>query len=162
MKIISLTLSLIIVALLAQSAGAQKQYKTYSNARFEYSISYPSDLLKPQGEADNNDGQVFKSADGTTEMRVYGSYNMLNQTLQQIYDDAINEIGATNVSYKLLRSKFFVVSGKKNDKIYYRKTVQDGDKLLTFSIEYDATNKSVYDGVTAKIANSFKSQKAAR
>ena len=157
MKIISLILGLTIVALFAQPAAAQKQYKTYSNVRFEYSVTYPSDLLKPQGEPDNGDGQVFKSDDGTAEMRVYGGYNALNQTLKQIYQDAINDLGATNVSYKLLQTNFFVVSGKKNERVYYRKTVRSGDRMLTFSIEYDVVGKSVYDAVTAKIANSLKS-----
>ncbi len=162
MKKFSLTLFLIIVALFAQSAAAQKQYKTYTNVRFEYSVSYPSDLLKPQGEADNGDGQVFKSDDGTTEMRVYGGYNALNQTMKQIYQDAINDVGAANVTYKILQANLFVVSGKNNDKIYYRKTVRSGDRLLTFSIEYDAANKPIDDAVTAKIANSLKSRKSAK
>ena len=39
-------------------ATPQNNYKTYANARFKYSISYPADLLIPQGEAENGDGQA--------------------------------------------------------------------------------------------------------
>src|ERR1051326_7562559 len=35
-------------------------YRTYANARFNYSISYPSCLLIPQGESRNSDGQIFQ------------------------------------------------------------------------------------------------------
>jgi hypothetical protein len=144
----------VLVGVLAQTAPAQKTYKTYSNARFAYSISYPSDLLKPQGEAENGDGQIFLAKDGA-EMRVYGSNNVLEQTLKDVYQEALNDLGK-GVTYKLLRRDYFVVSGKKDGKIYYRKTIKRDDQFLTFTIEYDAGDKAVYDKVTTKIVASFK------
>src|SRR5262249_52024686 len=74
----------IVIAIAAvQIVFAQNTYKTYANARFKYSISYPADLLVPQGEAENGDGQIFheKSA-SSVEMRVYGGNNALNETLR--------------------------------------------------------------------------------
>src|SRR5256714_15334892 len=50
----------------------QNNYKTYANARFKYSISYPADLLIPQGEAENGDGQGFREKSGSGERRGYG------------------------------------------------------------------------------------------
>ena len=43
----------------------QDNYKTYVNARFKYSISYPADVLIPQGEAENGDGQIFREKYGS-------------------------------------------------------------------------------------------------
>ena len=43
--------------------------------RFGYLISYPSDLLIPQGEADNGDGQKFLAKDETRENIRDGSIN---------------------------------------------------------------------------------------
>ena len=40
-------------ALTSANAFAQGGYKTYSNARFGYSVSYPANILIPQGESDN-------------------------------------------------------------------------------------------------------------
>ena len=34
-------------------------YRTYHNARFDFTVSYPADLLIPQGETQNSDGQRF-------------------------------------------------------------------------------------------------------
>src|SRR5574341_695767 len=50
--------------LLVSKVSAQTGYRTYHNARFNYSISYPFKVLIPQGEAVNGDGQKFLSQDG--------------------------------------------------------------------------------------------------
>src|SRR6266540_3897514 len=69
-------------------ATPQNHYKTYANARFKYSISYPADLLIPQGEAENGDGQVFKEkSPSSVEMRVYGGYNVLKETLRSRFTE---------------------------------------------------------------------------
>jgi hypothetical protein len=65
---------------------AQNNYRTYHNARFDYSISYPANILVPQGEAENGDGQKFLSGNGRAEMLVYGSHNSLDQSLRQVYE----------------------------------------------------------------------------
>ena len=130
-------------------------YKTYANARFKYSISDPADLLVPQGEADNGDGQVFKEkGNSSVEMRVYGGYNALNETLRSRYEKLIREWG--NVSYKVIRKDWFVVSAMVSGKIRYQKTILRGDTFKTFEIEYDAVRGSTYNEVTDRISKSFK------
>ena len=134
----------------------QNNYQTYANARFKYSISYPADLLVPQGEADNGDGQVFKEkGNSSVEMRVYGGYNALNETLAGRYEKLIREWG-NGVSYKVLRKDWFVVSAMVSGKIHYQKTMLRGDTFKTFEIEYDAVRGSTYNEVTDRISKSFK------
>ena len=146
----------ILLAILVLSAFAfgQTKYKTYNNARFGYSISYPSDLLTPQGEADNGDGQVF-SGDGA-EMRVYGSNSLLNETLRKEYNALLEEKGGS-VTYKVFKNTFFVISGKENGRIFYQKTMEDSDgAFITFMIEYDESKRRTYDAVVTKIVKTFK------
>jgi hypothetical protein len=144
-----------IVCLLVGIVVAQTPtYKTYNNARFAYSISYPANLLKPQGEAENGDGQAFRSEDGHAVMRVWGGYNANNDSLRAVYDQAVNEWGA-GVSYKVMKPDWFVVSALVNGKIHYRKTMLRKDVLKTFEIEYDESQKATYDSITARIAKSF-------
>lgn len=134
------------------SSHAQRAvYKTYTNARYGYSISYPSNLLIPQGEADNGDGQAFLSKDGAAEMRVYGSQD-LGGGLAESYRAAQ---AGKEVSYKTMKGNWFVVSGRDGGKIFYQKTMLKGGALKTFSIEYDESRKSTYDAITARIARSF-------
>src|SRR5713226_1876067 len=66
-------------------------YKTYSNSRFNYSISYPANLLIAQGESANSDGQVFRAKDGSAEMRVYGQYNVNHETLSGKFSEVTRE-----------------------------------------------------------------------
>lgn len=140
------------------AAGQDPQrWNTYANARFDYSISYPSALI-PQGESANSDGQVFLSRDSTAELRVWGSHNALNETLSSTYDQVISEIqrdGGT-VSYKVLRSNFFVVSGTRRGKVVYRKTILRRDVFKSFTFEYPQASKGKYDSITARIAGSFR------
>lgn len=140
----------------SKTAIAQNNYKTYANARFRYSISYPADLLVPQGEAENGDGQVFreKSPSGV-EMRVYGGYNALNETLRGRYADLVRQ-WHNGITYKVIRRDWFVVSAMVNGKIHYQKTILRGDVFKTFEIQYDGVRGSTYNEVTDRIARTFK------
>ena len=136
-------------------ASPQNDFKTYTNARFKYSISYPADLLIPQGEAENGDGQVFKEKSASSvEMRVWGGY-ALDETLRGKFDE-LTRMWGKGVTYKVLRKDWFVVSAMVNGKIHYQKTVWRGDTFKTFQIEYDAVRGSTYNEVTDRIAKSFK------
>jgi len=137
-------------------AFPQNNYKTYSNARFKYSISYPADLLVPQGEAENGDGQVFKEkSSSSVEMRVYGGFNVLNETLRSRYEKLVRDWGK-GVTYKVMRQDWFVVSAMVNGKIHYQKTILRSDTFKTFEIEYDPVRGSTYNDVTDRISKSFK------
>jgi hypothetical protein len=159
-----LTLTLLIALLCLAPAGSEASsashfvapaqrviYKTYTNARYGYSISYPSNLLVPQGEADNGDGQAFLSKDGSAEMRVYGSQD-LGGGLAESYREAQ---AGKEVSYKTMSGNWFVVSGHDGGKIFYQKTMLRKGAFKTFIIQYDESRKSTYDAVTARIARSF-------
>jgi hypothetical protein len=147
-------LSALVISLLCFSlvdAAQRVVYKTYTNARYGYSISYPSSLLAPQGEADNGDGQAFRSSDNRAEMRVYGSQD-LGGGLGEAYREAQD---GKEVTYKTMKGNWFVVSGRDGGKIFYRKTMLKGGVLKTFTIEYDEAQRDVYDAVTTRVARSF-------
>ncbi|MEW6131157.1 MAG: hypothetical protein AB1757_29265 [Acidobacteriota bacterium] len=156
MKLFLLGLTLISGLLCVRQAYAQGNYQTYTNARFAYAIAYPADLLIPQGEADNGDGQKFISKDGRAVLLVYGSHNALNQKLKEAFAEASAPTDDRQVTYKILRADWFVVSGKAGEKIFYQKTLLKNGVFKTFRIEYDESQKNIYDTVTAKIAKSFK------
>ncbi len=147
---------LILLAILtaAAAATAQTDYRTYSNARFGYSVSYPSDLLAPAGEADNGDGQAF-TGDGA-EMRVYGSNLLTNGTLLKEYNAVAAEHGPS-VTYRIYRKNFFVVSSLRDGRIFYRKTIaRPNGGFITFMIEYDESKRRTYDAAVTRMVKSFK------
>src|SRR5574341_1362650 len=123
---------------LVAKVSAQTGYRTYHNARFNYSISYPFKVLIPQGEAVNGDGQKFLSQDGRAEMLVYGSHNSLDQTLREVYEQETSraEHPDRTVTYRVLRAGWFVVSGVENGRVFYQKTMLREGVFKTFRIEY--------------------------
>lgn len=148
------TLILLLIIFSGQIVFKQSNYKTYLNARFGYSIAYPSNLLDPQGEAENGDGQIFKNDDA--EMLVFGTNLLLNETLENEYR-ALLKVSDGIVAYKLLRSKFFVISVLSDGEIYYRKTIEKDDgAFVTFEIRYKESKRKIYDKAVKKIVKSFK------
>ena len=126
-------------------------YRTYSNARYGFSIAYPVGILLPQGESDNGDGQRFVSRQGSATLLAFGS-NRLDRSLQDEFQSAQEN---RTVTYKVIKANMFVVSGHANGKIFYQKTLLRGDAFKTFIIEYDEQERATFDSVTARIARSF-------
>jgi len=168
-QVIGFLLAIQITISTASSIGAtpnQDNYRVYHNARFAYSISYPVDILVPQGESDNGDGQKFRSKDGRTEMIVYGSYQVEKETLRKLYQAEVSAPPTDRpkrvVTYQRLGGNWFVISGRENGRVFYQKTILKREKgagsqiFITFRIEYDEAQKGAFDPITAKIARSFK------
>ena len=161
MKIVTRSIAILSLLFVVQAVNGQTKFESYDNARFEYSIQYPVDILTPQDEAQNGDGRAFLSPDGTVKMLVWGQYNALFDTLKKAYLSDLRE-RSKGVTYKALLKKSYVISGVKDGKIFYQKTMlngKDGDGgavFATFTIEYDKADKSKYDPVVRKIAASFK------
>jgi hypothetical protein len=134
-------------------------YKTYVNARYNYSISYPEGILIPQGEADNGDGQKFLSKDGRAELRVFG-FQSLDGSLADAYQAAQlyrkEESARHVVTYKVLRKDWFVVSGLADGRIFYLKTFLKGPVFKSLVFEYDESQKAAFDPVTTRISHSFR------
>ncbi len=139
------------------------KFETYCNSKFGYCIDYPSDLLVPQGEAGNGDGQAFTSENGENTLLVYRDFrdNMdpeIKFMIEMAYKDDIesNSKKPKTISYKKSGKNFFVISGHTNGKIFYQKTIVSEEQLVTSIIEYKATEKEVYDKVSERIFKSFK------
>jgi len=156
----SSVISVVFLALAGFSgiAPAQENYQTYVNARFAYSISYPANVLFPQGESENGDGQRFLSKDGRAELRVWGAYNVLNENLKDAYEreSSITENPGRTVLYRLLKRDWFVISGTENGRIFYQKTMLKGEVHKEFRIEYAESDKSRFEQVVKRIEKSFR------
>ena len=143
------------LALWTQLLFAADVYDTYHNDRFDYSIEYPKDVLFPQGESDNGDGQKFLSKDADASLIVYGSNNALKQSLEEVYREESRGGTAGVVTYKVLEDNWFVVSGYNSGRVFYQKTIFHDDVLKTFVLEYDESQKELYDPIAKRLATSF-------
>jgi hypothetical protein len=154
-----LLISLFVFTLLAALAFGQTKYATYNNARFAYSIDYPSALLEMQPESANGDGTTFVSKDNSVELRVWGEYNAAEKTWQEAYDLDLKGLGE-KPAYAVLKSEWYVISGTKDGKIHYQKTLRrklrDGEVFYTFTLEYPESERTKFDAIVRRIARSFK------
>lgn len=160
MKKIQLVFVTLFVLIFFQTVSAQSKYKTYYNARYGFSISYPSNLLTPQKAEDvSSSGEIFLSKDKDTEMRIWGEYNVFEQTLEQRYNENVKDYGE-GVTYKILLKNGYVISGFKDGKIFYQKTLHRKDKetevFYTFTIRYKKSDRKKLAPVIRELAESFK------
>ena len=164
-RVIAAAIGVVLVAVATCSIGApssqrtadQHGWMTYVNVRFQYSICYPQDLLVPQGEAANSDGQRFLSSKDNVELAVYGGNNALDQTLRQrLSETASRLVGSSGkVTYKAQKANWFVVSGQSGQTIFYVKTILNRDQFKTFELTYDRAAAALYDPLVARFVACF-------
>src|SRR5271155_242727 len=145
-------LALLLVLPFSEGHAVADDWRYYQNARFQYTICYPHDLLTPLGESDNGDGQRFVGRTGAT-LAVWGGYNALDQTIDQIETNTVNRLTGYSgtVAYLLREPTWSVVSGVTKDKtsgitsdiIFYRKTFLVGDVQQSFEFTYPRENPDV-------------------
>ena len=159
----TLTIIFLLFSAAAQaSSSASLQHEhvwdTYTNVRFGYSICYPSDVLIPQGESDRGDGQIFVAQDGA-EVRAYGYYNASFQTMKDVMNETVQSLAGKSgqVTYKVLKPHFTVVSGRNGAKTFYAKTLYDQKQeiLATFQITYSHQASTEYDAIVERMAKCF-------
>jgi hypothetical protein len=148
----------LVLLLEGWAVAATSDWGDYTNVRFQYTICYPRGLLIPQGESDNGDGQRFEGRDDAT-LAVWGRYEVLGQTLDQIEADTVKQLAGKSgtVTYSRRGPTWFVVSGVTNDKMFYAKTFLVGDTEKSFEISYPREKAQIYNAVTARVASCFKS-----
>ncbi len=138
-------------------------YMTYVNARYQFEVLFPKDLLKPNPPPDNNDGRSFDSDDKQVYMVVWGGYNVMGNTWKEDFKSALDGFEDAQITYKIFKKNMFVISGMRKDKIFYRKqlrvTEEGGEVFLGFEIEYPKKDKEIWNAIAAKCANSFKRSK---
>ena len=138
---------------LALSAQAQ-QTETYLNQRFGFSVAYPKDLLQPQGESQNGDGQKFKAKQGKGELSVWSSHNALDQTIQEAFQSYSKP--PFQPTYKIIKPTWYLFSGLDRGNVIYQKGILQGGIFTTILFEYPTSEKPTWDPLISKIVNSLR------
>lgn len=141
----------------ATSAAPPHRWVTYGNARFGYALCYPADLLHPQREADNGDGRAFLGPDGA-ELRVWGNYNALDQSLAEAMreDEAQLAAEGSAVTYRASRANWYVLSGRSRDKLFYWRRVLTDDRFASFEFSYPAQAATMWNPIAARLSRCFR------
>jgi serine/threonine-protein kinase len=128
--------------------------RLYVNPRFGVAA------LTPKGwragpEPENGDGRMFTSPDGAASLAIYGSYR--NSPVGEDMARLAQAGDGETVTYQKRGKKFVVVSGLRDGKVFYRKSLLScGDGVWnSMTLTYPAVQKAQYDALTARIAASL-------
>ena len=144
-----------VAARLDAVCGQTGVYGCYTNHKYGYVVAWPKKYLTGQGESDSGDGQVFSSPDGQARLACWASFNdVLGESIGQAYAQALQEAG-TQVSYKHLGKDFFVISGIRDGRVFYRKTLLAHGVQASFELRYAEQLKAAFDPIVKDVARSI-------
>lgn len=119
------------------------EFTEYCNARFDFCIEYPVNILLPNPAPANQDGREFISANDNIEVAAFGMYR-INESLAD-YFEQIQEV----ITYKpenqlfetILTDSYFMITGFVDGKMYYQKTFLEDNKFVSLIIESEIAPK---------------------
>lgn len=151
----------------SSSASANKSasdFDTYCNARYEYCIDYPT-TFKPQPESENGDGRVFRNKEGKEVLVVYGTMNLSTQgknlSLKEQFNSDLQKTRTEKgiITYKKYGGTYYVISGYKNDRIFYQKTIVKENTFASAILHYNKAEEDTYSKIAERVFKSFKVSK---
>lgn len=137
--------------------GRAPSMRIYNNGRFGFSVSYP-EVLIPQGEAVNGDGQIFVSKDKSFEMAAWAGFNALEHTVAAECEWNIEVEKKRNplkVTYQVVKAEWYVFSGLAGSNIVYQKGIRKGDVFTKLRLAYPVADKEKWDATVKAIVASL-------
>ncbi|ODA40462.1 hypothetical protein [Desulfosporosinus sp. BG] len=124
----------------------------YTNPRFGFSIDYPSTFSVHEEPPEDGDGMGVKTPDGHATIIAYGA-NVCDWDVNYFYQEALN---ARNVTYKIQKGNWYVVSWLDRDTIGYTKGIVGRVSMNAFVIQYPKTEQQIYSHVIDILSATFK------
>jgi hypothetical protein len=150
--------ALVVAAVGFSYVSAQADsWSRYENARFGYGIDIPPGFSEV-AEAQNGDGGVSASADGTAELRIWGGYLVVGDFKSDI-DDSVRSDQAEGwaISYDRRKADSASWSGSRGDRIIYVRAVKAcDDSAVHFRLEYDRGDLDAFDAIVSRLVRSLR------
>ncbi len=147
------------LAAFAIAAAHAESWRTYRNDRFGATADVPAGWR--MGEApENDDGRVFSSPDGRARITISGAYAVLPRAEE--LDIMLKPDAGETIDYKHQGGDSLVVSGRKGDRIFYRRSLLScgGTVWNTVYLDYPAAEKRAFNSIVAHVAGSLRGGKA--
>lgn len=129
-------------------------YYQYINGRFAFTIKFPTSFSTVM-QAGNNGGARFSTPDKQSNLSVWGSHNALQESLSQLYQKRIEQVGIDSIAYQASGNDWYVLSWVKDGMIFYEKEFVCNEYLNGFSLSYPEESKDQFDNITTTIEQSF-------
>jgi len=140
------------------TSASAADWSRYENSRFGYVIDVPP-AFAGEGEAANGDGEVFRAADGSRLLRVYGG-NIIEESFESAVNTAMGyatEAG-WSLSYERVTPSWASYSGTRNGQILYARAIAlcAGQQFAAFELEYPERDVSAMDPIVERLVGALK------
>lgn len=131
----------------------------YCNERFQFCITYPSGYFSENVYSDNGDGVTMYAQDGTVEVDIMGSYNVMGWTVDDILNDYFKIMKKKPMEVNL--EEMFTDSAYGWVKMTYNYEVQLvqvnllNDSYITTIITVPASQPDLLDKLTKSVLVTF-------
>ncbi|NTG51693.1 hypothetical protein G6M04_30315 [Agrobacterium rhizogenes] len=134
-------------------AAGEHDWRTYGNARFEFTMCFPGDLMTAEPESDNGDGRTFSTKDGA-QLLVWGTDNTRDLTPAQVLGDEVRRISREGgqISYKVAKPGWFALSGAKGGNIFYQRATSNGVRFGSFRLTYPKGQAAKWTPIVAHLS----------
>ena len=149
-----------LLVLVVTTVGARADdWHTYSNARYGFSLQYPSNVFAVERTAEAGDGQLFVAKNGDARLLVGTLSNEANFTPAS-YQSYIarNSYADYRIGYHRLGGSWFALSGEGNGKIFYEKAMFScgGQRINSFAMIYRSDQRHIFDRIVERIEDTFR------
>jgi hypothetical protein len=144
------------------AAGRAGQPMQYKNARFGFTMTYPSNfVLDPESIPEGGDSARFWTPDRRATAVVTGIRNGLGQSLTDLLDEATKDVTENShgtITYSRTRDNWFVISGFIGERIFYRRSfLSDRSRVIgNLWIEFPRTMRPCFEDAVSMMSLSFR------
>ena len=127
-------------------------YLKYNNARFGFSIEYPS-FFNDIKESKNGDGVILQNIDKNVVLILTGINNTSNKTAEEFFNEYISN--TNNIVHKKYFGNCFMIASENNNMVYFIYEAVGSGSLNSFIIGYPKKDKEVFDGIIKHLKQTF-------
>ena len=153
-----LLLTLVAVGLFLASEAQANRWATSEDDNYGFSYSYPVELFA-EVEGDRPSFRYFQSPGSEAKFMVGAWDSERGETPSHFKQWMLtNADGYEDITYQPRGRTWFVLSGHREDQIYYEKVIFScgGRVVNVLAISYPEAQRGVFDEVVERMENSFK------
>ena len=146
------------VGLFLPSVGQASRWSTYQDDKYGFSYSYPVELFT-EVEGERPSFRYFRSRESEAKLMVGAWDSERGETPSHFKQWMLTNAGGyENITYQPRGRNWFILSGHRDDQIYYEKVIFScgGRVVNVLAISYPEAQRSVFDDVVERMEDSFK------
>ena len=149
---IRLAAAALVVAGVTGSAPALADSQHYVNERYGTSAVFPRDKFPDQLQAPTNADGLGWTAPNGANIFIYARHNAGGETPSSVIADRKADDGVT---YQVHGTRWAVVSGYRDGKIFYERYIFRGDLIHSVSIRYPKGARAAYDKLVGPVTRTL-------